>query len=57
MGEVRYVLGVEIIRNFSKKLLGMCQEAYIKKVLEQFHMHISRPVDTPIEKDLTLSLN
>jgi len=34
MGEVRYVLGVEIIRNHPKKLLGMSQEAYIKKVLE-----------------------
>ena len=34
MGEARYVLGVEIVRNHPKKLLGMCQEAYIKRVLE-----------------------
>ena len=57
MGEVRHVLGVEIIRNRPKKLLGMSQEAYVKKVLERFHMHYSNPVDTPIEKSLTLSLD
>ena len=34
MGEIRYVLGMKIIRNRPKKLLGMSQEAYIKKVLE-----------------------
>jgi len=34
MGEARYVLHVKIIKNRPKKLLGMCQEVYIKKVLE-----------------------
>jgi len=35
MGEARYVLGVEIIMNHSKKLLSLSQEAYINKVLER----------------------
>ena len=35
MDEARYVLGVEIIQNRAKKLLGLSQEAYINKVLEQ----------------------
>jgi len=48
-GEARYVLSVEIIRNHPKKLLGMSQEAYIKKVLEQFCIHYSKPVDTLVE--------
>ena len=47
--EARYVLGMEIIRHRPKKLLGMSQEAYIKKVLERFRMHYSKPVDTPVE--------
>lgn len=34
MGEASYVLGVKIIRNRSKKLLDLSQEAYIKRVLE-----------------------
>ena len=55
MGEVRYVLGVEISKNRSKKLHGLSLEAYIDKVLECFRMHYSKPVDAPIEKGLTLS--
>ena len=57
MGEARYVLGVEIVRNCPEKLSSMCQEAYIKRVLERFRMHHSKPVDTPVEKGLTLSLD
>ena len=53
MGEARYVLGVEIVWNRPKKLLGMCQEAYIKRALERFRMHHSKSV----EKGLTLSLD
>jgi len=56
MGETRYVLGVEITRDRSKKLLGLSQEVYINKVLERFRMHYSKLVDTPLKKDLTLSL-
>jgi len=57
IGEVRYVLGVKIIRNRPKRLLGMSHEAYVKKVLERFRMYYSKPVDTSIEKGLTLSLD
>ena len=34
MGEVAYLLGVKILRDRSKKLLSLLQEAYIKRVLE-----------------------
>jgi len=57
MGEARYVLGVKIVRNCPKKVLGMCKEVYIKRVLEHYRMHHSKPVDTPVEKGLTLSLS
>ena len=55
--EARYVLGVEINRNRPKKLLGMSQQAYNKKVLERFRMHYSKPIDTPVENGLTLSID
>jgi len=48
---------VKIVRNHPKKLLGMCQEAYIKTILERFRIHYSKPVDTLVEKGLTLSLD
>jgi len=57
ISEARYVLGMEIVRNCLKKLIGMCREAYIKRVLECFWMHYSKPVDTPVEKGLTLNLD
>ena len=57
MGEARYVLGVEIFINRFKELLGLSQEAYINKILEQFRMHYSKPMDTPVEKGLTLSID
>jgi len=57
MGEARYVLSVKIVGNRPKKLSGMCQEAYIKRVLECFRMHHSEPVDTLVEKGLTLNFD
>ena len=33
MGEASYVLGVKILRDRSKRLLGLSQEMYIKKML------------------------
>jgi len=50
MGEARYVLGLEIIRNPLKKLLGISQETYIKKVLERFRTYFSKPADIPIKR-------
>jgi hypothetical protein len=55
MGEASYVLGVKIIRDRAKRLLGLTQETYIKKMLERYHMQDSRPMDTPVDKSLSLS--
>jgi hypothetical protein len=55
MGEASYVLGVKIIRDRAKRLLGLTQETYIKKMLERYHMQDSRPMDTPVDKSLSLN--
>jgi len=55
MGEASYVLGVKIIRDCAKRLLGLTQETYIKKMLERYHMQDSKPMDTPVDKSLSLS--
>ena len=34
MGEANYVLGVKILRDCSKKLLGFSQKTYIKMILK-----------------------
>ena len=57
MGEANYVLGVRIVRNREKKLISLSQETYIKKVLERFRMNNCKPIDTPVEKGLSLSVD
>ena len=39
MGEASYVVGVKILRDRSKRLLGLSQETYINKTLKRYHMH------------------
>jgi len=38
MGEVSYVIGIEISRERSQGVLGFSQKGYIKKMLERFRM-------------------
>ena len=57
MGEASYVLGVKILRDRSKCLLGLSQETYIKKMLQRYHMYDYKPMDTPIERNSSLSLD
>ncbi|KAK2994428.1 hypothetical protein RJ640_001244 [Escallonia rubra] len=55
MGEANYVLGVKIVRDRPKRLLGLSQETYIKKVIERFRMHNSKPIYTLMDKACTLT--
>ena len=55
MGEASYVLGVKIIRDCTKRILGLTQDTYIKKMLERYHMQDSKPMDTLVDKSLSLS--
>ena len=57
MGEADYILGVKILRDRSKKLLGLSQQTYIEKVLERFQMHNCKPIDTPVAKNESLSFD
>ena len=57
MGEASYVLGVKILRDRSKRLLGLSQETYIKKMLQCYHMHDCKLMDTLVERNLSLSLD
>ena len=55
MDEASFVLGVKILRDRSRKLLGLSQETYIRKALERFHMQDCKPIDTPVRKGDSLS--
>ena len=57
MGEVSYILGVKIVRDRAKRLLGLSQETYIKRMLECYYMQDSKPMDILVDKSLSLSLS
>ncbi|RDX83868.1 hypothetical protein CR513_35173, partial [Mucuna pruriens] len=57
IGEVSFVLGIQILRDHSQGILRLSQENYINKVLEKFDMQHSKPGDTPIAKGDKFSLN
>ncbi|GJW89050.1 retrotransposon protein, putative, ty1-copia subclass [Tanacetum coccineum] len=42
LGEAAYILGIKIYRDRSRRLIGLCQSAYIEKILKQFHMENSK---------------
>ena len=56
MGEASYVIGIEIFRDRSRRLLGLSQKAYIKRVLERFGMDKCSAGDAPIHKGDKFSL-
>ena len=55
MGEVEYVLGIEITRDRPNRLLTLSQGSYLATVLKRFDMAMCKPIDTPICKSIKLS--
>ncbi|KAK9001076.1 hypothetical protein V6N11_082868 [Hibiscus sabdariffa] len=55
LGEVAYILGVEIYRDRSRRLLGISQSTYIDKVLKRFSMEESKRRFLPMRHDISLS--
>ena len=54
-GKLEYCLGVEISRLDENKLL-LHQTAYAMKILNHFKMNYCNPANTPLPRDINLSL-
>ena len=50
MAEANYVFDVKIIRDRAKRLLGVTQETFIKKMLKRYHMQDNKQMDTLLIK-------
>ena len=50
LGEVSFVLGIEIHRDRRKGVLGLSQKAYIERILKKFSVHKCSPSPAPIVK-------
>ncbi|GKB90317.1 retrotransposon protein, putative, ty1-copia subclass [Tanacetum coccineum] len=55
LGETAYILGIKIYRDRSKRLIGLCQSAYIEKILKIYYMENSKHGTIPMQEKLKLS--
>nr|GEU44613.1 hypothetical protein [Tanacetum cinerariifolium] len=55
LGDVAYILGIKIYRDRSKQLIGLCQSAYVKKILKRYYMENSKRGTILMQKKLKLS--
>ncbi|GJT87818.1 retrotransposon protein, putative, ty1-copia subclass [Tanacetum coccineum] len=55
LGEAAYIRGIKIYRDRSRWLIGLCQSAYIKKILKRFHMENYKRGSIPMQDKLRLS--
>nr|GFB88402.1 hypothetical protein [Tanacetum cinerariifolium] len=55
LGEAAYILGIKIYRDRSNRLIGLCQSAYIEKLLERYCMENSKRKSIPMQEKLKLS--
>nr|GEU28888.1 retrotransposon protein, putative, Ty1-copia subclass [Tanacetum cinerariifolium] len=55
LGDVAYILRIKIYRDRSKWLIGLCQSAYIEKILKRYYMENSKRRTIPMQEKLKLS--
>ena len=48
MGEAKYILGIKIYRDRSRRLIGLSQCVYIDNILERFSMEKSKKGSVPM---------
>nr|GEZ16521.1 hypothetical protein [Tanacetum cinerariifolium] len=54
-GEAAYIFGIKIYRDRSRRLIGLCQSAYIEKILKRYCMENSKRGSIPMQEKLKLS--
>ncbi|GJT03283.1 retrotransposon protein, putative, ty1-copia subclass [Tanacetum coccineum] len=55
LGEAAYILGIKIYRDRSKRLIGLCQSAYIEKIMKRYYMKNSKRGTIPMQQKLKFS--
>ena len=54
LGEMKKILGIQVIRDRKAGTLKIVQSAYIDKILARFNMAEAKPVTTPLPKNIKL---
>ncbi|GKA31412.1 hypothetical protein Tco_0717717 [Tanacetum coccineum] len=55
LGKAAYIFGIKIYRDRSKRLIGLCQSAYIKKILKRYFIENFKRGTIPMQEKLKLS--
>nr|GEV80770.1 putative retrotransposon protein [Tanacetum cinerariifolium]GEW35528.1 putative retrotransposon protein [Tanacetum cinerariifolium] len=55
LGEAAYIFGIKIYRDSSKRLICLCQSAYIEKILKRYYMENSKRRTIPMQEKLKFS--
>ncbi|GJR93719.1 retrotransposon protein, putative, ty1-copia subclass [Tanacetum coccineum] len=55
LGESAYILGIKIYQDRSRRLIGLCQSAYIEKILKRYFMENFKRGIIPMQEKLKLS--
>ncbi|GJY73724.1 hypothetical protein Tco_0478155 [Tanacetum coccineum] len=55
LGDAAYILGIKIYHDMSKRLIGLCQSAYIEKILKRYYIENSKRGTIPMQETLKLS--
>lgn len=53
IGDIKFILGVQVIRNPKTGAVTLTQSTYVKKILEDTNMDKSKPVSTPLGENET----
>jgi len=55
LGEAKFVLGIEIERDRTRRVIYLNQQQYIENVLERFNMSECKPASTPMDVSVRLT--
>ena len=55
LGEAKFVLGIEIIRDRSQRTIALSQSAYARDVLRTYRMNECKPTQTPVQPGVKLA--
>ena len=55
LGEVKFLLGIEVIRNRKAGLIELSQQAYIDQLLKRFNLQEVKPATTPLSSGIRLT--
>ena len=55
LGELRWFLSIQVVRDRLNRKLWLSQSAYIDKIAARYHLQEAKRVDIPLKNNVTLT--